>query len=78
MSPKACAEELGYSFLPCVLAYLHRTPNIIPLPCHSNQETSSQGATQQILYEDGILSARDVDAIIVPVSLLFFIGMSYE
>ncbi|CAN0434381.1 unnamed protein product, partial [Ectocarpus sp. 13 AM-2016] len=24
VSPRACAEELGYTFLPCVLSNLHR------------------------------------------------------
>ena len=31
MSPKAAAEELGYTFLPCVLSYLHRAPSLIQL-----------------------------------------------
>jgi Protein of unknown function (DUF3326) len=29
VSPKACAEELGYTFLPCVLANLHRAPTLV-------------------------------------------------
>ena len=29
MSSKAAAEELGYTFLPCVLAYLHRAPKLV-------------------------------------------------
>ena len=29
VSPKACAEELGYTFLPCVLANLHRAPRLV-------------------------------------------------
>ena len=31
VSPKAAAEELGYTFLPCVLSYLHRAPSLIQL-----------------------------------------------
>ena len=30
VSPKAAAEELGYTFLPCVLAYLHRWYTYLP------------------------------------------------
>eukprot|EP00904_Undaria_pinnatifida_P007386 jgi/Undpi1/3778/HiC_scaffold_16.g07147.m1 len=29
VSPRACAEELGYTFLPCVLSNLHRAPSLI-------------------------------------------------
>lgn len=29
VSPKACAEEIGYTFLPCVLANLHRAPRLL-------------------------------------------------
>lgn len=29
VSPRACAEELGYTFLSCVLANLHRAPSIL-------------------------------------------------
>lgn len=57
VSPKACAEELGYTFLPCVLAYLRRTPNIISPSALSNLGDAA-----------GLLSYRDVDAIVVPVS----------
>eukprot|EP01038_Epipyxis_sp_PR26KG_P006612 gene6612-9079_t len=31
VSPKAAAEELGYTFLPCVLSYLHRAPALVPI-----------------------------------------------
>jgi hypothetical protein len=31
VSPKAVAEELGYTFLPCVLSYLHRAPSLVAL-----------------------------------------------
>jgi hypothetical protein len=29
ISPKSCAEELGYTFLPCVLANLNKAPRIV-------------------------------------------------
>jgi hypothetical protein len=31
VAPKAAAEELGFTFLPCVLANLHRAPQLVPL-----------------------------------------------
>lgn len=59
ISPKACAEEIGYTFLPCVLSYLHRAPSLITLPC-----------TEQV---HGLIRARDVDSVIVPVSEYLFV-----
>lgn len=58
VSPKAAAEEIGYTFLPCVLAYLHRAPNLI--------------RSEQINYStsSNCISAKDVDAVVVPVSYL--------
>jgi hypothetical protein len=56
VSPKAAAEELGYTFLPCVLNYLHRAPKLI------KKEDS-------IKYNRHIC-ADDVDAVVVPVTAL--------
>jgi len=56
VSPKAAAEELGYTFLPCVLNYLHRAPKLIKnheKPKHKNA-----------------ITADDVDAVVVPVTAL--------
>lgn len=54
VSPKAAAEEIGYTFLPCVLAYLHRTPNLIPVEDRRNLQRR-------------VLRGSDVDAVVVPV-----------
>jgi len=53
VSPKACAEELGHSFLPCVLAYLRRAPLLVRLPNPNLAE---------------VLQARHVDAVVAPVT----------
>jgi hypothetical protein len=60
IAPKACAEEIGYTFLPCVLSYLHRAPKIIPY----HHDADGGGENKQ-----DILTADDVDAVVVPVSL---------
>lgn len=51
VSPRAAAEELGYTFLPCVLVGLSRAPQF--LPC-------SQNRTPESLWADR------VDAVVVP------------
>lgn len=50
ISPRSAAEEIGYTFLPCVLAGLSRAP------CFVHDESVSSTA----------LWAKDVDAIVVP------------
>jgi len=52
ISPRSAAEELGYTFLPCVLAGLSRAPQFVTSP------SSSAGA----------LWADQVDALVVPAS----------
>jgi len=52
--PRACAEELGYTFLPCVLANLHRAPHILT----QNDKNDPRSAFG--------LWARDIDAIVIP------------
>ncbi|MBF2097220.1 MAG: DUF3326 domain-containing protein [Gloeomargaritaceae cyanobacterium C42_A2020_066] len=49
--PRALAEELGYTFLPCVLAGLSRAPRYVPLP----QARAARGSL-----------ITQVDAVIVP------------
>jgi hypothetical protein len=53
VSPRAAAEELGYTFLPCVLVGLSRAPKII--------------ANRDLLKPDDI-TADDINAIITPYS----------
>ncbi|CAM9742685.1 unnamed protein product, partial [Discosporangium mesarthrocarpum] len=53
VSPRACAEELGYTFLPCVLANLHRAPSLVAK--HHPQRREA-------------LWGHDVDAVVAPAS----------
>jgi hypothetical protein len=62
VSPKACAEEIGYTFLPCVLAYLHRAPNIVPV---EDEDEKAEDAASMVA-RGGVLTADDVDAVVVP------------
>ena len=64
-NPKACAEELGYTFLPCVLAYLHTAPRLLPL----DQGTGSR-AGGGAAGGAGAIVAADVDCVIAPASAL--------
>ncbi|TVQ46334.1 MAG: DUF3326 domain-containing protein [Gloeocapsa sp. DLM2.Bin57] len=51
LSPKAAAEELGYTFFPCILVGLSRAPRLITSQSRANLET---------------IWADQVDAVIVP------------
>jgi hypothetical protein len=53
VSPRAAAEELGYTFLPCVLVGLSRAPKII---------------TNLDLFRDDDITAENIDAIVTPYS----------
>ncbi|XP_019432216.1 PREDICTED: uncharacterized protein LOC109339257 [Lupinus angustifolius] len=52
LSPKSAAEEIGYTFLPCVLAGLSKAPRYLT----NNSES----------MEKGCILATDVDSIILP------------
>ena len=54
LDPRAAAEELGYTFLPCVLVGLSRAPDLRPEP--------AVGAS--------LLHGRDVGAVVVPAGAL--------
>lgn len=55
--PRSCGEEIGYTFLSCVLANLHRAPLLVP-------------DRQHPMAQDGrpTLWAEDVSAIVAPAS----------
>ncbi len=53
ISPRAAAEELGYTFLPCVLVGLSRAPQLV---------------TDLALLKSNDLSVHDIDAVITPFS----------
>ena len=73
VSPKAAAEELGYTFLPCVLSYLHRAPNLIVLNTREgkvisdteNSRINNEGVTDL----RNVIIADNVDAVVVPVRI---------
>lgn len=68
VSPKAAAEELGYTFLPCVLSNLNRAPSLISLDNDCNEDTRNKNKIGYNRYTKNILTADDVDAVVVPVS----------
>ena len=68
VSPKACAEELGYTFLPCVLANLHRAPRLL----HHGRDLNITGRSVNI-NRGRVLTAADVSVAIVPVRLSLFL-----
>lgn len=57
VSPKAAAEELGYTFLSCVLVGLSRAPALVSV---------SSGMSGELRGGDGVIDAADVDAVVVP------------
>ncbi|WP_013322779.1 DUF3326 domain-containing protein [Gloeothece verrucosa] len=52
ISPRSAAEELGYTFLPCVLVGLSRAPQFV--------------RKSAISFTSGTVWANDVDAVIIP------------
>jgi len=77
-SPKCASEELGHTFLPCVLAYLHKAPALVPLH-DDDEETKTAGGVKRLQGTDwdvatrnnaNMLRACDVDACVVPASAL--------
>uniref|UniRef100_A0ACD5VA92 Uncharacterized protein n=1 Tax=Avena sativa TaxID=4498 RepID=A0ACD5VA92_AVESA len=52
LSPRSAAEEIGYTFLPCVLAGLSSAPQYV---------TRRQG-----ILENGCIVASDIDSVIIP------------
>lgn len=56
VSPKAAAEELGYTFLSCILVGLSRAPKLVGNNCAMGIETPPSCS----------VGANDVDAVVVP------------
>ena len=72
VSPKAAAEELGYTFLPCVLAYLHKAPSLVPIGPGLASGLAPELASGPGLGLDksGLVMSDDVDAVVVPYSAM--------
>ena len=60
LDPRAAAEELGHTFLPCVLVGLSRAPDLVPL---------QGGAPAAQRLRDG-LTAADLGVVIAPAAAL--------
>jgi hypothetical protein len=60
LDPRAAAEELGHTFLPCVLVGLSRAPDLVPL-----QPSSSPLAASAALPAETIHPAR-IGAVVAP------------
>lgn len=83
LSPRAAAEELGYTFLPCVLVGLARAPQFITPENSTSAEISKVLATS---FRDmsSTIWANQVDTVIVPASacggsaILSFSGTSTQ
>ncbi|HEY9605253.1 MAG TPA: DUF3326 domain-containing protein [Allocoleopsis sp.] len=71
LSPRSAAEEIGYTFLPCVLVGLSRAPQFVaPSVGRSSGNIStpssySPAQTQNFTFP-GDIWAKDVDAVVVP------------
>ncbi|MCY7334770.1 MAG: DUF3326 domain-containing protein [Chamaesiphon sp.] len=66
ISPRSAAEELGYTFLPCVLVGLSRAPQFITTP-QSSLNRGEVNAYAAIQLRQGIWN-DEVDAVIIPES----------
>ncbi|MEA5465953.1 DUF3326 domain-containing protein [Leptothoe sp. PORK10 BA2] len=66
ISPRSAAEELGYTFLPCVLAGLSKAPQFMPQVRDTNPSSLFPAQT----FPAQGISAQDVDALVVPASAL--------
>ena len=58
ISPRSAAEEIGYTFLSCVLAGLSRAPQFV--------SEAAGGASASAFTPTGLIQSSDVDAVIVP------------
>ncbi|AFZ37184.1 hypothetical protein Sta7437_3688 [Stanieria cyanosphaera PCC 7437] len=78
LSPRAAAEELGYTFLPCVLVGLSRAPQFV------TPQKSTSARTSPALEVSATIWANQVDTVIVPASacggsaILSFSGTSTQ
>jgi hypothetical protein len=77
LSPRSAAEELGYTFLPCVLVGLSRAPQFIESQKSKvkSQNSNSQfpipnsqfpAQTQNVTSLPGDIWASEVDAVVIP------------
>ena len=60
LSPRSAAEEIGYTFLPCVLAGLSKAPQFVTLG------TAERDAERERKYTQLPITADRVDAVVIP------------
>lgn len=60
LSPRSAAEEIGYTFLPCVLAGLSKAPQLVDLP------NADRDAVRERKYARLAITADRVDAVVIP------------
>ncbi len=67
VSPRAAAEELGYTFLPCVLVGLSRAPQFVKKSREPHAQADSGTKRYELRHSaPGSLWAPDVDAVVIP------------
>ncbi|MFO0119086.1 MAG: DUF3326 domain-containing protein [Cyanobium sp.] len=81
LDPRASAEELGHTFLPCVLVGLSRAPDLLPLGPHDGTAggwpgrpdrwpAGRVGPWQELTRAGGLLEASSLGAVVAPAGAL--------
>ena len=81
LDPRAAAEELGHTFLPCVLVGLSRAPDLLPLgpgdvtaggwPGRPERWPAGRfGSGQELTRAGGVLEASSLGAVVAPAGAL--------
>ena len=81
LDPRAAAEELGHTFLPCVLVGLSRAPDLLPLgpddvtaggwPGRPERSPAGRfGSGQELTRAGGLLEASSLGAVVAPAGAL--------
>jgi hypothetical protein len=81
LDPRAAAEELGHTFLPCVLVGLSRAPDLLPLgpgdvtaggwPGRPQRWPAGRfGSGQELTRAGGLLEASSLGAVVAPAGAL--------
>ncbi|MEO1621388.1 MAG: DUF3326 domain-containing protein [Cyanobacteria bacterium J06632_3] len=65
ISPRSAAEEIGYTFLSCVLAGLSRAPQFVP-DAADDVAPEMISSTHPAVQRPGLIRASEVDAVIAP------------
>jgi hypothetical protein len=67
LSPRSAAEEIGYTFLPCVLAGLSNAPQLVALPNAEKQANKARKHARLPITDYQLPITKDrVDAVVIP------------